>query len=316
VTCHPEKAAEGVLRSILGYGRRNPCCWPDALRGVVQRPNSEAVRVRLFRREVMRIAIAGYGTIGHLVEDIFGLVHDTVIYDPPKGLGHPDCLQDVDFVFVCVPTHSLADGECDSTKVEEIVAAATPEQAIVCHSTVSIGTTERLMRTYGKPLVYVPEYAGESPDHPYRQIVNRAFFILGGYEPTVTSVRQLFETVYGDECRYYSVAPTAAEFAKYMENAFLALKVAFCNEFYDLCQVFRVDYELVRELWLQDPRIGASHTVVTSERGYDGKCLPKDVSALCATARRAGVLMEMMEAAQRANTRHRQQGAGLRSADA
>ena len=36
--------------------------------------------------------------------------------------------------------------------------------------------------------------------------------------------------------------------AKYMENAFLATKVIFCNEMYDLCTKLELDYNRVREL--------------------------------------------------------------------
>jgi UDP-glucose 6-dehydrogenase len=97
-----------------------------------------------------------------------------------------------------------------------------------------------------------------------------------------------------------------AETVKYMENAYLAMKVAFCNEFFDLCEAARVDYDKVRDLWTEDWRIGTSHTEVTPERGYGGKCLPKDVSAVCASARELGVPMEIMEAVASVNQRHRE----------
>ncbi len=258
----------------------------------------------------MRLTIAGYGTIGRYVEEVFGRCHEVAVYDPPKGLGKAQDLQEADFVFLCVPTPSLPDGGCDTSIVEELVAQASPRGAIVCHSTLAIGTTERLIRTYRKPLVYVPEYAGESPDHPYRRIENRDFFIYGGYEPAVSRVSALFETGHGRGARHFIVPPTVAEVVKYMENAFLALKVAFCNEFFDLCRAFAVDYQLVRELWLQDHRINPSHTIVTPERGYGGKCLPKDVAAVCAAGKQVGIPMEIMEAVQRANDRHRRAGAG------
>ncbi len=54
----------------------------------------------------------------------------------------------------------------------------------------------------------------------------------------------------------------AVEFAKYMENAFLATKVVFCNEMYDLAGKLGVNYNVVREIWTSDPRIGTSHTFV------------------------------------------------------
>jgi UDPglucose 6-dehydrogenase len=73
-----------------------------------------------------------------------------------------------------------------------------------------------------------------------------------------------------------------------MENSFLATKVAFVNQFYDLAKAFNVNYHELRELWLADERIGRSHTIVTEERGYRGRCLPKDVAALISAARNVG----------------------------
>jgi UDPglucose 6-dehydrogenase len=256
----------------------------------------------------MRITIAGYGSIGRYVESVFGTGHQIAPYDPPLGLDNPDHLVDTDFVFVCVPTQPREDGSCDTSLVEEVVRLANPRVAIVCESTVAVGTTERLIRETGKPLVFVPEYAGEDASHPFRDSRARRFFIYGGYDPHASSVRDLFAAAYPGEANHFIVPPTTAEMVKYMENSFLALKVAFCNEFFDLCQGFGVDYEDARTLWLQDWRIGESHTLVTPERGYGGKCLPKDVAAICATGRDSGIPMELMEAVQHANLRHRASG--------
>jgi UDPglucose 6-dehydrogenase len=253
----------------------------------------------------MRIGIAGYGSIGRYVADVFARLHDITIYDPPLGLGQIDDLDDVDYAILCVPTPTGEDGACDTSIVEELVARINPRRAIVCQSTVSIGTIDRLIARYRKPLVYVPEWAGESRDHPYRRLERRGFLIYGGHEPAASSVRELYETGYGRGVRHHIVEPRLAEIVKYMENAYLAMKVAFCNEFFDLCDAAAVDYEEVRSLWLEDWRIGASHTSVTPERGYGGKCLPKDVAALCATGRDLGATMEIMEAVQSANLRHR-----------
>ena len=69
--------------------------------------------------------------------------------------------------------------------------------------------------------------------------------------------------------------------AKYMENAFFATKVTFCNEMFDVCKKLGIDYNVVRELWTADPRIGKFHTFVYEDnRGYGGSCLPKDISSL------------------------------------
>jgi UDP-glucose 6-dehydrogenase len=73
-----------------------------------------------------------------------------------------------------------------------------------------------------------------------------------------------------------------------MENCFLATKVAFVNQFFALSGCFNVDWEELRQLWLLDPRIGESHTTVTSERGFRGRCLPKDMAAIIAASRPFG----------------------------
>jgi UDP-glucose 6-dehydrogenase len=91
-----------------------------------------------------------------------------------------------------------------------------------------------------------------------------------------------------------------------MENCFLALKVTFCNEFFDIAEQFGVDYNELRELWLLDPRIGRSHTfVMPDDRGFGGKCLPKDVSALVQSACAAGYAPQLMLAMLEANSRFR-----------
>ncbi|MCI0352896.1 MAG: hypothetical protein L0Z53_26035, partial [Acidobacteriales bacterium] len=71
-------------------------------------------------------------------------------------------------------------------------------------------------------------------------------------------------------------------------NCFLATKVAFVNQFYDIASTLGVNFDELRELWLADARIGRSHTLVTEERGFRGRCLPKDMRALISLMRQNG----------------------------
>ena len=92
------------------------------------------------------------------------------------------------------------------------------------------------------------------------------------------------------------------EMAKYMENAFLATKVTFCNEMYDLAIQLGVNYNALREIWTADWRIGRSHTFVYEDnRGYGGNCLPKDISALIAIGEMANVDMSLMKSVVKKN---------------
>jgi UDPglucose 6-dehydrogenase len=70
---------------------------------------------------------------------------------------------------------------------------------------------------------------------------------------------------------------------KYTANSFLASKTAFFNQIFDICEKAGLDYDIVRHIVTQDPRIGSSHTLVPgsdTQRGFGGACFPKDTEAL------------------------------------
>lgn len=198
---------------------------------------------------------------------------------------------------VAVPTPMGEDGRCDTSIVEEVVRKWRDEVGIfLIKSTVGVGTTDRLCREYGVRAVFSPEYIGETLGHPLREPRRDIFVILGGEKQARETVARHFKTVLHADARFYLVDAKTAELCKYMENCWLATKVTFCNEFYDLARAFGVNYEELREVWLADPRITRSHTFVyENNRGFGGKCLPKDLSALCYAARRHGVRAELIE---------------------
>jgi UDPglucose 6-dehydrogenase len=106
------------------------------------------------------------------------------------------------------------------------------------------------------------------------------FVIVGAPESLFDLVERAYKPALHPDTRIYRTTAIAAEICKYMENCFLATKVAFVNQFYDIAEAFHVDFQELRTLWLADPRIGESHTQVTGERGFRGRCLPKDISAM------------------------------------
>ena len=168
---------------------------------------------------------------------------------------------------------------------------------ILIKSTVPPGTTEALAKKYKKNIAFSPEYIGEGnysvpfwkgyPDPT--NMKNSDFVIVGGEKKNREKVLTYFKSILGAEPTYIQTTSTTAELAKYMENCFLATKVTFCNEFYDVAKSFGVDYNELREMWLLDGRIGRSHTAVFEDkRGFGGKCLPKDINALVKATEKAG----------------------------
>ena len=176
-------------------------------------------------------------------------------------------------------------GQCDTSLVGDVVSwLSTP--LIIIKSTVEVGTTAALSKLHGKKLVFSPEYCGESSYwSPYlwdRDVKETPFFIFGG-EPECTSrCVDFYLQVTGPVKKYIQTSSCAAEMSKYMENSFYATKIAFCYEMAEICHAAGVDYNQVRELWLNDPRINPMHTAVfeRNDNPFGGKCLPKDLSAL------------------------------------
>ena len=76
---------------------------------------------------------------------------------------------------------------------------------------------------------------------------------------------------------------------KYAINSFLATKVTFFNELYDVYQSQGgKNYEQLIRMISTDKRIGKTHMNVpghNGERGYGGSCFPKDTAALAHYAR-------------------------------
>lgn len=241
----------------------------------------------------MTIGIVGYGVVGRALGKLFGYSAENPavrVYD--KGLaGWIDAqskaaIQTCDLVFVAVPTPEAGDGSCDLSAVEEVVSWVTPPMCL--KSTVPPGTVDRLVRSTGKKICFSPEYVGETRWHGWKEISSHGFVIVGGERPVCGLALRAYQEVLGPEVRYFVTDAKTAELCKYMENAFLATKVAFVNQFYDLAQAFGADFNELRELWLADERIGRSHTLVTEERGYRGRCLPKDMAAIVHAVRALG----------------------------
>ncbi len=258
--------------------------------------------------EDLSIGIVGYGFVGKAMSRLFG---KAAVFDPVQGIGTKESINRCRFAFVCVPTPPRAtDGAADTSIVEEVVEWIDPDRRgtiIVLRSTVPPGTTDRLRKRTGKPIIFQPEYIGETVAHPLLDHHAQGFSILGGDRETASQVADLYKRLFHANHRFFFTDAATAELAKYMENAFYAVKVTFCNEFFDIARRYGVDFNVLREAWLCDPRISRDHTFVYPEdRGFGGKCLPKDVSAIIAAVSAHGWSRpELLDAVMKINARHR-----------
>jgi len=250
--------------------------------------------------EIHTVGIVGAGVVGMAMAEFFG--GRAVLYDPKDGFCHDrDRVNACRLALICVPTPPGEGGRCRTHIVAEAVRWLQTELIVIC-STVAPGTTDDLRTSSGKRIVFQPEYIGETPAHPFPTVRSCGFIVLGGERSDTAEVAAIYRPFLAKDTKVLHCAAVTAELAKYMENAFFATKVAFCNEFYDLAQACGVDYQRLREIWLADPRVSPDHTRVDSgDRGFSGKCLPKDLDAIIAHAGQLGCEPRVLQAVREAN---------------
>lgn len=264
------------------------------------------------------VGIIGYGYVGKAMERFFEGKFKLKVYDPQyikennlEGVQdggtlfttERDNINACDLVVVCVPTPQSAGGEVDLSIINDTFEWLNAP-LILIKSTVPPGTTDKLVagevgKWIDRKIAFSPEYIGEGgyvtqwwKDKNYPHATDMKyhdFQIFGGKREATRGIIPFFQKVVGPEVKYMQTDAKTAELVKYMVNSWGATKVTFCNEFYNIAESLGVDYNELRELWLLDGRAERMHTAVFPEnRGFGGKCFPKDVNGIVKFAERAG----------------------------
>jgi UDP-glucose 6-dehydrogenase len=93
------------------------------------------------------------------------------------------------------------------------------------------------------------------------------------------------------------------EVVKMFSNNINVLKIVFANHFYDISQVVGCDYTKVVELWNQ-VRTEQSYLEANENlRGFDGKCLPKDLNFLIDTFKQLNIEQELFTSLKKDNAK-------------
>lgn len=235
----------------------------------------------------MHIGIVGGGFVGSATALLECSEIKVTIFDldsarcKPQGTKVENLLE-CDLVFVCVPTPTYANGACNTTIVEKCIHSlkSIGIKNIVLRSTVPPGTSDKL------DVMFMPEFLTEANWKNDFFLCQRWIFgVRNENEKLILS--ELINTGYKNKVindnTIQFTSCKEAELIKYTRNNFLAMKISFFNEIYQLCKKIGADYEQVREGVGSDKRIGSSHTLVPGydgHFGFGGTCLPKDTSAL------------------------------------
>lgn len=218
-------------------------------------------------------------------------------------------------IFIAVGTPSRDDGSADLSFVEDvgrgIATHLNSYKVIVTKSTVPVGTGERLrdLITRHAPqsarfdIVSNPEFLREGSAVEDFMRPNRV--VIGADGPQAEAImRDLYRPLYLIETPFVFTDVATAEMIKYASNTFLATKVSFINEVANLCERVGANVQVVAKAMGLDHRIGSKF--LHAGPGYGGSCFPKDIAALIQTGRQVGCVMEIAEAAARANVRQRE----------
>lgn len=252
--------------------------------------------------EINTIAVMGTGIVGgSLVTYLREQGRDVRAYDPPKRLGSSRDLEQADAIFVAVPTPYTPGRGFDDSHLLMALRDIPGEKLVILKSTVLPGTTDLMQERFRQHrFMFNPEFLREATAYedfiaPDRQIVG----VTAKSRTYAQAVMALLP-----RAPFERVCPASeAEMAKYVANSFLAVKVSYSNDIFDLCQRMAIDYGTVRDIVAADVRIGESHMDVLDSgyRGYGGKCLPKDSKSLLDLASAAGVELTVLRAADRVN---------------
>lgn len=259
----------------------------------------------------MEIGIIGQGYVGNAVYQKFKNFYKVLTFDINENLSN-STVQEIknkcNIIFICVPTPMNKDGSCDVSIVESVIKKFSTKKGaiLVIKSTVEPGTTKNFNKKYKNiQIVFNPEFLTER--NAVNDYNNQDRIILGGPRPATTSLKSIFSKVFPNK-NIIKTGSSHAEMVKYFTNCFLATKVSFANEMYNLCLKLDLDYDKIIEYSTHDKRIGNTHLNVPGhdgDFGFGGHCLPKDINAILNLTKKMGSVNNILNAVIKTNNKVR-----------
>lgn len=216
---------------------------------------------------------------------------------------------DAVFLGVGTPTDDKT-GNADLTYLfsaaNEIKQKLKKKTVVVTKSTVPVGTGAQLKRIIGNnaEMVSNPEFLREG--NAIHDFMNPDRVVIGSESRAAEKLMGEIYAPLKSEIVFTSIE--SSELIKYAANAFLAAKVAFINEIADLCEQVDADVDDVARGMGLDKRIGTQF--LKAGPGIGGSCFPKDIRALLAQERSAGLESKMVEAVIDSNEKRKRRIAG------
>ena len=214
-----------------------------------------------------------------------------------------DAVANTDVSFISVGTPSGPSGSVSMRAVDEVVASIGRElrgkagmHVVVMRSTVPPGTAE------DRVIPALEQASGKRHGEGFRYYSNPEFLREGSsvrdfHHPPYTMIgaapgddgaalREIYAGVGGE---VHVVPYRVAEAAKYLANAYHAVKLAFANEAGAILAALGVDARAAFRLFCEDRVLNISSAYLTPGFAFGGSCLPKDIRSMLALADQANV---------------------------
>lgn len=220
----------------------------------------------------MRVTIYGLGVVGGaLYRYLKPRGHDIVRIDPGLGI-HDIATTKPEAIFICVPVPTK-NYKQDLSIVESILEEYQHSDIpIFMRSTVLPGTADKLSSIYNLRVISCPEFLTERKADQDTASLPILYGKAGA---------QIMSKLFPEHSRI-PMTNAECEMAKYVHNCFGALKVTYFNAVSHLCEKQQLSYERVLQGVLASGHINRPHTQVPGpdgEKGFGGKCFPKDTLA-------------------------------------
>jgi GDP-mannose 6-dehydrogenase len=229
-------------------------------------------------------------------------------------------LDDADIAIVCVGTPSGPDGAHNMSYIaqvsRQIAQAVRPDRTspltVAYRSTMRPGSIDHIIAPIFRAqlgdafntsveLVYNPEFLREAT--AVEDYFNPPKIVIGTQtgKPSI-SMEALHD---GIEAPVFHVGIREAEFTKFVDNTWHAVKVAFANEVGRLCQQLNISARQVHEIFVSDTKLNISAYYTRPGGAFGGSCLPKDVRALQHIASDVGANAHLIDSLVRSNEAHK-----------
>lgn len=229
-------------------------------------------------------------------------------------------LDNADIAIVCVGTPSGPDGSHDMRYVIDVTqqiaqavsADRTSPLTVAFRSTFRPGTVEEIVipifadrfgSNWNKvvEIVYNPEFLREGSAVDDYFAPPKIVVGTSDGQPSA-NMDQLHENI---DAVTFHVGFRTAEFTKFADNTWHAVKVAYANELGRICLELDIPPTDVHKIFVSDTKLNVSPYYLRPGGAFGGSCLPKDVRALQHIAGDIGANAHLIDSLLRSNEAHK-----------